>query len=204
MWPWDQHRGDPAKTQDVDCLNVRLERATNEIISLKILNEARKEVAELKKGVHSKFWIEAIRWSDKDVQFYTSLPPAAVFDQLLEYLSPEGKRSNVVCHATAKRWADDCKDAGPGKAEWRESEAPKGRPVNLSANESFLMLVRLCLNLKEYDLTKRFEISQSSVSRIFTTWINYCYLHLGMLPRWPDRVTIKSTMPAIFKEQYPK
>ena len=66
------------------------------------------------------------------------------------------------------------------------------------------MLVRLHLNLKEYDLAQRFEISQSSVSRIFSTWINYCYLRLGMLPCWPDRDTIRDTMPAIFKEQYPR
>ena len=32
-------------------------------------------------------------------------------------------------------------------------------------------------------------------------WINFCYLLLGSLPIWPDRVT----MPAVlnFKEQFP-
>ena len=65
------------------------------------------------------------------------------------------------------------------------------------------MLVRLRLNLKEQDIANRFEISVSSVSRIFTTWINYCYLRLGSLPCWPDRTTIQNTMPAAFKELYP-
>ena len=86
---------------------MQLQKATNEINSLKqMLNETRKEVAELKKGVHSKFCIEAIRESDKDVQFYTGLPSVAVFYRLLEYLSPAGKRSNVVYNA--KRFPDDC------------------------------------------------------------------------------------------------
>ena len=108
-------------------------------------------------------------------------------------MSPEGKRSNVVYRATAKKWAGDGNEAHPGLADWRELEASVGRPANLSqANEFFLMLVRLRLNLKEYDLAKRFEFSQSSVSRIFTTWINYCYLHLGMLPCWPDHTTIRA------------
>ena len=48
-----------------------------------------------------------------------------------------------------------------------------------------------------------FDISVSSVSRIFTTWINYCYIRLGSLPCWPDRTTIHNTMPAAFKELYP-
>ena len=36
------------------------------------------------------------------------------------------------------------------------------------------------------------------------TWINYSYLRLGMLPCWPDRDTIKDTMLAVFKENYPR
>ena len=61
-----------------------------------------------------------------------------------------------------------------------ERGSTPGRPASLSQEDKlFLMLVRLCLNLKEYDLAHRFEVSQSSVSRIFSTWINYCYLRLG-------------------------
>ena len=58
--------------------------------------------------------------------------------------------------------------------------------------------------MKEHDLARRFEISPSSVSRVFITWINYAYLRLGMLPIWPDHSIIKETMPASFKERYPK
>ena len=59
-----------------------------------MLNEVQMEAAELKKGTDSKkFCIEAIRSSDKDVQFYTSSSSVTVFDQLLEYLSLEWKVS---------------------------------------------------------------------------------------------------------------
>ena len=71
-------------------------------------------------------------------------------------------------------------------------------------NELFLTLVRLRLNLKEHDLARHFDISPSSVSRVFITWINYAYLRLGMRPIWPSRATIKETMPGAFKERYPK
>ena len=187
--------------------NAQLQASTDEISKLKqMLDEARMEIVELRKNVARKrFGIELVRESDKDVHFYTGLPSAAVFDRLLEYLNPDGRRSNVVYRATAQKWASDCIRTEPGEAKWRESESQVGRPASLSqADELFLMLVRLHLNLKEYDLAQHFEISQSSVSRIFTTWINYCYLRLGMLPCWPDRDTIRDTMPAIFKEHYPR
>ena len=81
----------------------------------------------------------------------------------------------------------------------------QGCPPNLrQINELFLTLVRLRLNLKEHDLAKRFEISLSSVSRVFLTWVNYIYLCLGLLPIWSDRATIDETMPATFKARYPK
>ena len=136
-----------------------------------MLGEAKLEIVELKKGVTRKrFGIEAVRDSDKDVNFYTGLPNAAVFDRPLEYLSP------VVYRPTAQRWASSCgEEMQPGEAEWRDSESQAGRPGSLSqAGELFLMLVRLHLGLKEYDLARRFEISQSTVSRIFVMWINYC------------------------------
>ena len=102
------------------------------------------EVTKLQKEVSRKhFGIEACQDSDKDVQFYTCLPSVAVFYQLLEYLSPSGKRSNVVYNATAQNWE-------------KEGSA-----------------VRLHLGLKVYYLAKCFEVSQLSVSRIFSTWITF-------------------------------
>ena len=81
-----------------DEVNVQLQIATDEIAKLKqMLDEARLEIFELRKNVARKrFGIELVRESDKDVHFYTGLPSAAVFDRLLEYLNPDGRRSNVV------------------------------------------------------------------------------------------------------------
>ena len=39
----------------------------------------------------------------------------------------------------------------------------------------FLVLIRLRLGLMEQDLADRFEISQSTVSRIIITWINFLF-----------------------------
>ena len=189
-------------------LKKQLEEAKDEVAKLtKRLDEVKSESSEYQKTAKQrKFCFSNIEGSEKDVQFYTGLPSAEVFYQLLDYVSPGRKRSNVVYRATAQQWTNnECRDGlDPGQATWREYDSVIGRPASLSqVDELFLMLVRLRLNLKEQDIANRFEISVSSVSRIFTTWINYCYLRLGSLPCWPDRTTIQNTMPAAFKELYP-
>ena len=55
----------------------------------------------------------------------------------------------------------------------------------------------------EQDLAFRFGISQSIVSRITTTWINFIYLKLKELPLWMPRVLVQANMPEQFMKQYP-
>ena len=65
------------------------------------------------------------------------------------------------------------------------------------------MLCRLRLGLYEQDLAYRFQISQASVCRICSTWINFCFFKFKELPIWPTRTIIDSHMPCIFKDLYP-
>ena len=65
------------------------------------------------------------------------------------------------------------------------------------------MLVRLRLGLMEQDIAYRFNISQSTVSRIIITWINFMHLQLKELPLWPKKEVVTFYMPQTFKEQYP-
>ncbi|XP_065896038.1 uncharacterized protein [Dysidea avara] len=172
------------------------------------LNEARAESTKYQQLAEKrKFCFSNIEKSDKDVHFYTGLPSASVLYELLDYLSPGRKRSNIVYRGTAQQWTnDEQKEMEPSQAKWRDhaDSAAIGRPSALNqVDELFLMLVRLRLNLNEQDLANRFEISASTVSQVFITWINFCYLCLGLLPCWPGRSTIQSTMPASFKELYP-
>ena len=191
-------------TEDQSALEIL--KAENEALKqcLNQLKMANVELTnELKLAETRRFCFENIQDSDDDVHFHTGLPSSSVFYELLHYLSPERMRSNVVYRATAQNWV--AKPDDPANAPWRETSTSQGRPPKLSqVNELFLTLVRLRLNLKEQDLARRFDISPSSVSRVFITWINYAYLRLGMLPIWPDRTIIKETMPASFKERYPK
>ena len=69
--------------------------------------------------------------------------------------------------------------------------------------EFFMTLVRLRLGLFEQDLAYRFGISQSTVSRITSTWINFLYLKVKEIPLWPPKELVKANMPREFKTRYP-
>ena len=75
----------------------------------------------------------------------------------MDYLRPGRKRLNIIYHATSQQWTND--EHGPSQAKWREyaDSAAMRHPGNLSqADELFLMMVRLRLNLKEQDVANRF------------------------------------------------
>ena len=91
-----------------------------------------------------------------------------------------------------------------GESKDSYAEEKTGRSCKLPLLEQlFLTLVRLRLGLFEFDLTNRFGISQSSVSRITATWINLLFHSLKSLERYPPWHIVKKYMLESFKEQYP-
>ncbi|KAH8021437.1 hypothetical protein HPB51_015617 [Rhipicephalus microplus] len=134
------------------------------------------------------FTMERFKDCDEDMLFYTGLPSYNHFKKLLVYLNPGDDGCNVL------------------RSERTESSEPRssrGRKRKLSTeNELFLVLVRLRLGLFEDDLAHRFCIAQSTVSRICTSWINFLYAKLGLLPLWAPRRVVDATMPPEFKEKY--
>ncbi|XP_075741756.1 uncharacterized protein LOC142792512 [Rhipicephalus microplus] len=134
------------------------------------------------------FTVERFKDCNEDMLFHTGLPSYNHFKNLLVYLNPGDDGCNVL------------------RSERTESSEPRssrGRKRKLSTeNELFLVLVRLRLGLFEDDLAHRFCIAQSTVSRICTSWINFLYAKLGLLPLWAPRKIVDTTMPPEFKEKY--
>lgn len=64
------------------------------------------------------------------------------------------------------------------------------------------MMCRLRQGFPEEHLGHLFQISTSTVSRIFISWINHMYLKLGQINIWPTRKAIDVTMPEDFKQKY--
>ncbi|KAL1487063.1 hypothetical protein MTO96_008366 [Rhipicephalus appendiculatus] len=134
------------------------------------------------------FTVEQFKDCDEDVLFYTGLPSYNHFKKLLVYLNPGDDGCNVLRSE---------------RAESSEPRSSRGRKRKLSTeNELFLVLVRLRLGLFEDDLAHRFCIAQSTVFRICTSWINFLYVKLGLLPLWAPRRIVDATMPPEFKEKY--
>ena len=132
-----------------------------------------------------KFSINNIADSDQKVSFYTGFPTFASFEACYKFLGPAVYE--------LRYWTSQ-----------QKSFKGKGRTRTLPPMEEFfLVLVRLRLGLFEQDIADRFELSCSTISRIFTTWINFLYFKLREIPLWPPREVIKSYMPKSFRELYP-
>ena len=79
-----------------------------------------------------------------------------------------------------------------------------GRPRTLNAKEEFfLVMCRLRQGFPERHLGHLFDISQSTVSRIVISWVNFMYLRFGQLNIWPSRKVVNDNMPQDFKGKYP-
>lgn len=134
----------------------------------------------------ANFRLRAIADDDSKVAFYTGFSSYAHLKVCFDFLGPA---TNHLHYRDSTRVTHERK---------------KTRPRSLSPlNEFFLTLVRLRLGLLEEDIGYRFGVSQSTVSRIFTTWINFLYLQFKQIPIWPPREFVQAHMPNVFKQQYP-
>ncbi|XP_054931856.1 uncharacterized protein [Dermacentor andersoni] len=68
--------------------------------------------------------------------------------------------------------------------------------------EFLVFLMKLKLNLPYQDLAYRFNISESTVCRIFDKWLHVAFCRLKPLMSWPSRQAIRRTMPQAFFESF--
>ena len=166
----------PANHEDVSKLKARVAELEKEVSILH--RDSELSVA--------KFRLQTIAEDDAKVAFYTGFPSYAHLKACFDFLGPSGSQllyrdSKKVLH-----------------------QSNKGRPRSLSPmDEFFLTLVRLRLGLLEQDIGYRFGVSQSTVSRIFTSWINFMYLQFQHIPLWPPREIVKPTCPKCSNSSIP-
>ncbi|XP_077486820.1 uncharacterized protein LOC144098175 [Amblyomma americanum] len=135
--------------------------------------------ASEEKEIRTSFGIDRFKHSNEDFLAYTGIPSYQHFLALMAYINPGNNGSNVLRNAGIK--------------------ASGGRRRKLTAeNELFLVLVRLRLGLFEHDLAHRFGITQSTVSRICVSCINFMYIRLCKLPLSVLRAVIDAAMPPAF------
>ncbi|CAN7945176.1 unnamed protein product, partial [Ixodes hexagonus] len=165
--------------EQVVCLMRRNEELKHEHAAK--MRELEKKLSEADKQ-RKTFSAKRFQDDDSSVQFYTGLRSYGHFKELLQYVAPE---------------SDGADPDDPNK------EA-RGRRHKLSQEDRlFMTLVKLRLGLFHMHLAHIFDVSISTVSRVFATWVNLLYVRLSELPWWPPRDVVDSTMPEEFKARYP-
>ena len=138
------------------------------------------------------FSVECFKNNDNLFRFYTGVKDYETFKILLDFFMPAAK--NLVYYGSKtdveRLIFDDVVKRGPKRSLSLEQEF-------------FLVLVSLRLGLLGVDLATRAGMSQSQMSRIFITWIDFLHSRLRQYPIWPTRECVNETMPQSFSELYP-
>ena len=72
-----------------------------------------------------------------------------------------------------------------------------------SFDQFYLVLQKLRVGTLNQVLADTFNISQTTVSRVFISWITFLYFMLGITCIWPSQEKIEKNMPICFKSMYP-
>ena len=168
---------------------------TQQIVDLESnLERAKRCIESLQNQV---FTIERFQSSGASIHFYTGFPNWKVFMSVFRYLNPGDMGENTYWLSSRKNVSASVYE------EVAANGSKKGRSRSLRPfDEYFLVMCRLRQGFPEEHLSHLFDISTSTVSRIFISWINFMYLRLGQLNIWPTRQVINETMPEDFKQKY--
>ncbi|XP_062570542.1 uncharacterized protein LOC134232567 [Saccostrea cucullata] len=130
--------------------------------------------------------MEDVYKNDMSCKFYTGIT-LAVFTIIFNVLKIKAS-SMVYWNSTETN-------------ERQDSKTPRREPKRLlSLKEEFtLTLLRLRRGFDTKSLSDMFAISESSVSRIFTTWMCLMSIDLGFLIKWPSKEQIMENLPKCFK-----
>ncbi|XP_018972001.1 uncharacterized protein LOC109103116 [Cyprinus carpio] len=154
----------------------------------------RKEFERLKRqvalSVLQRFCLGRFAASDDDIRFYTRF---ATYNHLMAFWRLIEPVSHNMFRVTRVRTAT-VSEAGASGSTSRQSMQP--------IDEFFLFMVHLSVGLTERDLAHRFNIYQSAVSPIITSWASFLYAILGSVRIWMSEEAVKAHMPKEF-QNYP-
>ena len=139
---------------------------------------------ELSENCSVSFSIEQIRDDDKLISFYTGFRSYSVFLAFFNFLGPAVDKLTYWGRKSAQR---------------QRHRSTKVSPMN----QLLMTLMRLRLNLKVLDLSVRFGVSRTAVSRYVTTWICFLYQHLKEIDWMPSVEQVSGTLPPAFREHFP-
>ncbi|XP_036446040.1 uncharacterized protein LOC118821494 [Colossoma macropomum] len=155
-------------------------------------------IEELQKRLNAitlkqSFSLQRFLASDDDIRFYTRFSSYRHLQAFWRQIEPATRRIVRV----GRRSSTSSTTAAPDPDKATDLPYRLSRCLPL-IDELFLFSVYLSLGLKEKDLGDRFNIHQSTVSRVIKTWVHFLYTLLGVVGIWMIPETIKATMPSVF------
>ena len=169
-----------------------------QLIDLKSkLEKANQRIESLQKQM---FTVDRFRGDDSSIKFYTGFPNWDTFDAVFKYLNPGNEGQNI------SYWVSKLNlnvSAAVYEGESEELIRKRGRSRSLRPiDEFFAVMCRLRQGFAEEHLAHLFQVSLSTISQIFITWINFMYLKLGQINIWLTRGEVNETMLEDFKQKY--
>ena len=154
----------------------------------KVLFHTRRDLQESKEIVEKlKFFFLKLSKEEKNFHFFTGIT-VQTFRDILAILGDS---------VHSMMYSADVPDDHEGKKRSQRS-------IALSVEDELLMtLVKLRHDFPESDLAARFDISQPTVSRIFSAWIRCMYHAFREIDIWPSRSLVDAFMPDSFRQKYP-
>ena len=134
----------------------------------------------------AKLTVDELKDDDRLFSFYTGFKSYQIFLAFYEFLGPAVNMLNY--------W-------GSKKTTHQRKKATKLKPIDQLLMT--LMKLRLIFNLKTLDLSFRFGVSKSAVSRYIMTWICFLYNHLKEVDWMPSVQQVSATLPPAFRDKYP-
>ncbi|XP_032369093.1 uncharacterized protein LOC116687661 [Etheostoma spectabile] len=148
-----------------------------------------RQVEEL--SVRQRFCLGRFAASDDDIRFYTRF---MTYRHLMSFWKLIEPASHKMIRVTRARATTMRSEAETRDSTWGQSLQP--------IDEFFLFMIHLSVGQTQRDLSHRFNIHQSTVSRIITTWANFLYTILGSVRIWMSEEEVKAHLPNEFRD-YP-
>lgn len=124
----------------------------------------------------AKYDIDDFITDDAGIHFFTGLENYLKFKFVLNTLGPAAYCLNYIYHNVG----------------------------NISVeNQFFLVLMKLRRATTNFELSRIFSISESTVSNIFLTWINFMNVQWKELDLWPPQELVRYFAPSGFKQTFP-
>ena len=167
---------------------------SEELEAVKSQNQKLHAQLSSKDELFTGVFVEKVTKTDNNVKNFLGFPSIFMLYGIFQMLASSA--------ASMKYWSGK-ESAEPKKWQNNARRKPWVSRKLSHFHEFILTLLRFRLGLNTYFLSLMFNVSQSSVSKIFTSWMSLMSQVLGPLLKWPSMEKVKKHMPLAFRLKYP-